>query len=58
MPSLKPRRILRIYSLIIHILGLTSFALSFKYLFSLSNKLTNSFGGPFQQLTNLCMNSM
>lgn len=53
-PSLQRKP--QLYQCLLHILGLTSFTQSFRYLFSLSTKITLSFGGPFQQLTNLCKN--
>ncbi|KAE9381973.1 hypothetical protein N431DRAFT_425524 [Stipitochalara longipes BDJ] len=55
MAPLQPPKILRIFSFVLHVLGLVSFTLSFKYLFSLSTKLSQSFGGYFQQLTILCL---
>ena len=43
----------RLYSFILHIFGLTSFVLSFRFVFSLSTIFSNSFGGRFQHFTNL-----
>ena len=55
MASPKIQSISPLADLLLHIFGLTSFTLSFTYLFSHTTKLTHSFGGPFQQLTILCI---
>jgi hypothetical protein len=53
MASQLPRRKLRPQRFLLHTLGLISFAINFRYLFSLSNKISNSFGGHFQYFTNI-----
>lgn len=53
MASQHQQRQLRPQRFLLHALGLTSFAINFGYLFSLSNKISNSFGGHFQYYTNI-----